>query len=98
MCGEVPLLCNTYIAVECANTYLHLLESKETLDLKKEFLRLLNMCKVCRAVESNPFNLWDVVEKGLHCAVLDVLFRPSYQERRCFNVTKENSCGGPILQ
>ena len=92
------LLCNTSRAIECANTYLYLLESKETLDLKEEFLRLLNMRKVCRAIESNPFDLWHAIEEGLHCAFLDVLFRPSNQEGWCFDGTKKRSYGGPILQ
>jgi hypothetical protein len=73
------------------------LASKEMSDLAEELLALLDMREMCRVLISDPLNLGDIVKKGLHCAFLNILFRPSDEQRGCFDPMKK-MYGGPVLQ
>jgi hypothetical protein len=73
------------------------LASKEMSDLVEELLALLDMREMCRVLISDPLNLGDIVKKGLHCAFLNILFRPSDEQRGCFDPMKK-MYGGPVLQ
>jgi len=52
----------------------HPLIGEEMFDLTEELLTLLDMRKMCRVVKCDPFYFGYTIKKGLHCAVLDILF------------------------